>query len=434
MKRFLAIDIGASSGRHIVGYLEKDKLITDEVYRFSNSMKSENGHLIWDIDYIFSEVKNGIKAAFAKYQKINSLAIDTWGVDYVLMNGDKPIYPVYAYRDFRTKEVIDNVHNLVPFSELYAITGCQFQEFNTIYQLYDDKLKGRLDDATDFLHIPEYLAYLLTGKKVKEFTNASTTALTNAHSLNFDYDLIEKLGFPIRLFKQLSKPGIIIGRLLPEIEKEVLGNLDVVLSPTHDTASAVEGIPLNDADSMYISSGTWSLLGIKLSEAIITKEAMEANYSNEFGPNYIRFQKNIMGLWVIQCLANEMNYDFSEMVRLAESSNYANIYNINDNRFMSSSNMRQEIVNWFIDYNQVPPVSDSDIINATYHSLAYSYKVAIDELEFITKKSYDKLYIVGGGAKNDYLNELTAKYTNKQVIALPIEASAVGNLLSQIKR
>ena len=432
MKYFLAVDIGASSGRHIVGYNHCGKLKTVEVYRFSNSVKEEKGNLIWDIFEILKNVKEGIKIALKKYPNIESMSIDTWGVDYVLMNGDKEIMPCFCYRDKRTKDVINKVHDIISFDELYKITGTQFQEFNTIYQLYCDKVNNRLEEATSFLHIPEYLMYKLTGVMVHEYTNASTTGLLDGITNDYSKLIISKLGLKESLFTKLYKPGYVLGGFTSDVEKEVGGNIKVVLCPTHDTASAVCGIPM-EGNFPYRSSGTWSLLGIKTDKVINTKEAMNANYSNEYGPNYIRFQKNIMGLWIIQRLSKEMNLDFSSMVKLAERSNYTSTFDVNDIVFLSSLNMKEEIKKWFTSRNLKAPLNNEDIINELYNSLARSYKEAIDELEKIMNTKYDTLYIVGGGAKNTYLNELTEKYTDKKVIALPIEATAIGNLLSQME-
>ena len=432
MKYYLAIDIGASSGRHIVGYIKNDNLITHEVYRFTNGVKKNKDHLIWDVEYLFKEVKQGIKKALEQFPMIESMSIDTWGVDYVLLNGDTEIYPVYSYRDMRTKRIIPIVHDLISFDKLYEITGSQFQEFNTIYQLYDDKLAGRLDNVTDFLYIPEYLMYKLTGIKKHEYTNASTSGMMDAITNSYSKEIIKCLDFDCKLFKELSKPGTFIGYFKEEVVNEVGGNIKVVLCATHDTASAVEGIPMIK-NAPYISSGTWSLLGIKVKNVINTCESKQANYSNEYGPDYVRFQKNIMGLWIIQCLSKQMNLDFPTMVQMSLESNYMELYDVNDDCFFASNNMKEEIINWFEKNNIKAPETDADLINTTYRSLANSYKKAIHELETITGEIYNDIYIVGGGAKNNYLNELTRKFTSKNVIALPIEATANGNILSQIR-
>lgn len=432
MKYYLAIDIGASSGRHIVGWLDdNNEIVTKEVYRFKNSVISKENHLLWDIDNILKEVKEGIKIALKLFDNIETMSIDTWGVDYVLMNGDKEIPPFYAYRDNRTKDIIEKVHDLIPFDELYKITGTQFQEFNTIYQLYCDKLEGRLEHSTDFLMIPEYLMYKLTNVKVKEYTNASTTGMMHLNSNAFSLKIINKLGLNNLFFEKLSNPGTIVGDFSKEIQRELGGNIKVVLCPTHDTASAVEGIIMKE-NAPYISSGTWSLLGIKLPYGINSLESQKSNFSNEYGPNYIRYQKNIMGLWIIQCLAKQMNLDFPTMVELAKESDYLEIYDVNDQCFLSSLDMKNEIINYFKRNNRPLPKNDSDLINSTYRSLAHSYKESLEELESLTKLKFNYLYIVGGGAKNEYLNDLTEKFCSKKVIALPIEATAIGNLYTQI--
>ena len=432
MKYYLAIDIGASSGRHIIGYFDNNQMVYKEIYRFKNEVKLVNNHLIWDIDELVKQVKLGIQESLKLYPNIESLSIDTWGVDYALLNGNETIYPVYAYRDTRTEKAINEVHKIIPFERLYEITGSQFQVFNSIYQLYKDKMDGRLDKATDFLMIPEYIIYKLTNKKVKEFTNGATTGLYDCKTLKISDEIINKLGFPDFVKHETYKPGHVVGDLSCDVQKEVNGNIKVVLCATHDTASAVEGIEM-ESNAPYISSGTWSLLGIKNDVSINTLEAMQANYSNEFGKNYIRVQKNIMGLWIIQCLAKQTNLDFAMMVELAKTSNYKSIYDVNDKRFLSSLDMKTTIVDYFKEKNQDYPKTDADLINSTYHSLAYSYKVALEELERITNKKYQQLYIVGGGAKNNYLNELTKKYTNKEIIALPIEATSVGNIKMQME-
>ena len=432
MKYYLAIDIGASSGRHIVGIYKDGKLETDEVYRFQNGVHEENGHLVWDVEYLFNEVKKGIKEVLKIYPNIESMAIDTWGVDYVLMRKDKEVLPVYAYRDTRTKDIIDEVHDIIPFADLYSITGCQFQEFNTIYQLYKDKKDGRLDGVTDFLHIPEYLMYKLSGVKVKEYTNASTTGMMDLSTNNYSQEIIEKLGFDKSLFKPLFKQGYIIGEFKKEIQKEVNGNIKLCLCSTHDTAAAVEGIPMK-SDSPYISSGTWSLFGIKHEKGINSRVAMRANYSNEYGPNYIRVQKNIMGMWINNNLAKELKVTAIDLEKMAATSKYNEIFDVNADCFLSSLSMKKTITQWYIRHQKKAPKTNADFARAVVISLAYSYKKAIEELEKITKKTYEEIYIVGGGAKNKLLNKLTEEYTQKRIIALPIEATAIGNLLGQIK-
>lgn len=429
MKYYLAIDIGASSGRHIVGWREGREIKTEEVFRFENGVKSEGGHLVWDINALYESVIEGVAAAFRRYPEIESLSVDTWGVDYVLLDGDKEILPVYAYRDLRTEAVTEKVHSIVPFSRLYSRTGCQFQRFNTIYQLFADKLSGRLDRASDMLMIPEYILWKLSGVAAREYTNATTTGLVNAQSGEYDEEIIEALGLPRHLFKKLSPPGRVLGELLPEVSARVGGVCKVVLCATHDTASAVEGIPM-EGNHPYISSGTWSLLGVKTEGPITDEASREANYSNEGGVGYNRYQKNIMGMWLINELRRELCPDapFSEIVKMAKESTSERILDANSPELLGPEYMSQAFDSLGGEFDSV-----ADYFRCAYLSLAECYKRAISELEFNTGSTYDKLYIVGGGAKNEFLNMLTAEATGKEIVALPIEATALGNLKIQME-
>ena len=421
MKYYLAIDIGASSGRHIVGWREDGELKTQEVYRFPNGMKMVGGHLTWDVAALLREVKNGIFAAVKEFSKLESLSIDTWGVDYVLLRGDKEVLPCYAYRDSRTETVIPRVHELLPFSELYRRTGIQIQPFNTIYQLYADKEAGRLDGVTDFLMMPEYLLWKLCGARSHEYTNATTDGMVSAETGEYDPAIIEALDLPKHLFGKLSQPGAVIG----EYE-----GIKCVLCATHDTCSAVEGIPM-DGNHPYRSSGTWSLLGVKTPKPITDEASMAANWSNEGGVGYNRYQKNIMGMWLINRLREELcpTKDFAEIVREAGESYFAETVDADDPIFLAPKSMKEA----FDGKLNQKPKSDGDYFRCAYLSLAQSYKAALDELEWNTEKSYDGLYIVGGGAKNTFLNRLTELATGKKVIALPIEATALGNLKIQME-
>ncbi len=435
MKYYLAIDIGASSGRHIVGWLEDGALMTEEVYRFPNGMDTVDGHLVWDSDRLLREVIAGTAEAFKKYPSIESLSIDTWGVDYVLLKGEKEVTPTYAYRDSRVDGPIEEVHSIIPFAELYERTGIQFNKFNTIYQLYADKLAGRLDGVTDFLMIPEYLMYKLTGNKVKEFTNATTAGLINADTLGFDSYIFDKLGLPKALISEVHQPGALVGRLTPEVEAQVGGNLDVVLCATHDTGSAVEAIEMQ-TDAPYISSGTWSLLGVKTPRALTDAKSRESGYSNEGGVGYNRYQKNITGMWIIQSLRKEMcpETSYGDIADMAAKSSFSEIFDVNDDAFMAPDSMKDAIKDYLVAHGKPAPETMADYFNASYVSLANGYKEAIADLEANTGKTYTELYIVGGGAKNGYLNDLTEKATGKKVVALPIEATAIGNMMIQIKR
>ena len=417
----LAIDIGASSGRHIVGWMEDGEIRTREVYRFPNSVTEQDGHLVWDLEALIRSVKSGIAAAKDAFPSITSLSIDTWGVDYVLLKGSEEVLPVYAYRDSRTEAVIPEVHEKMPFSELYRHTGCQFQPFNSVYQLYADKLAGRLEGVTDLLMIPEYLMYRLCSTKAREYTNATTMGMVNAQTGEFDEEIISRLGLPGHLFPKLNQPGTLIGQH---------AGISVVLCATHDTASAVEGIPMV-GNEPYISSGTWSLLGVKTPKPITDSGSEAANYSNEGGVGYNRYQKNIMGMWLVNELKRDLCPDmaFSDIVEAAEESTCDLLVDANAPDFLAPKSMKAA----FDEAAGEKLYTIGDYFRCAYRSLADSYRVAMAELERNTGKSFEKLYIVGGGAKNEFLNLMTEESTGKQVIALPIEATALGNLRIQME-
>jgi len=434
-KYYLAIDVGASSGRHIVGWREENEIKTREVYRFPNGNKQENGHLIWEIEALVENIKLGIKEAFASFPTIESLAIDTWGVDYVLLDKDgKEILPMYAYRDSRTDLSIPEVHKIVSEAEIFSRTGIQFNTFNTIYQLYHDKMTGRLDRAADLLMLPEYLSYKLTGVKKHEYTETTTGALVNAETGRFDTEMISRLGFPAHLFGELSMPGTLVGELSADVAEFVGGQTKVLLCASHDTASAVEAIEMENEDSLYISSGTWSLLGIKLPSALCDEQSRLSGYSNEGGVGYTRYQKNIMGMWTVQSLRRELcpEKDFITIEKEATRSDFTLTTDINHPSFLAPASMKAAFDEAFKD-SDVKPVKECDYFSCAHRSLAECYRVAIEDVQKNLGKKFKDLYIVGGGAKNKFLNELTEKACGINVIPLPIEASSIGNLLVQMK-
>ena len=434
-KYFLAIDIGASSGRHIVGWKENGEIKTSEVFRFPNANKHEDGHLIWDIVSLVENVKLGIKEAFAAFPAIESLAIDTWGVDYVLLDREgKEILPMYAYRDSRTELSIPEVHKIVPEAEIFAKTGIQFNTFNTIYQVYHDKMAGRLENAADLLMLPEYISYKLTGVKKHEYTDATTGALVNAKTGKYDAEIIERLGLPAHLFGELSAPGTLVGELKADIAEFVGGQTKVLLCASHDTASAVEAIEMENDDSLYLSSGTWSLLGIKLPSALCDEQSRLSGYSNEGGVGYTRYQKNIMGMWTVQSLRKELcpEKDFVTIEKEATQSDFTLTTDINHPSFLAPVSMKEAFDNAFKD-SDVKPVKECDYFSCAHRSLAECYRVAIEDVQKNLGKKFPDLYIVGGGAKNHFLNELTEKACGINVRPLPIEASSIGNLLVQMK-
>ena len=429
MEYFLAIDLGATSGRHVVGCFDGEKIYLEEIYRFKTEMDESNDGLVWNIPRLNKEIVQGIKKAFEKYPDIVSLSIDTWGVDYVLMNDNQEITPFYAYRNIRNEKAAKKVHDLIPFEGLYKLTGIQYAPFNTIYQLFDDQQKGRLEKATDYLMLPSYFTYKLTGIKTHEYTNESTGALLNANTKEYLSEVINKLGLPNRLFDVINYPGMIVGKLLPEIAKEVGGNLDVILCASHDTASAFASIDV-DEDTIILSSGTWSLLGIKSKKPIISTDSLNANYTNEGGVGYIRFLKNIMGMYIANKVMEENNIPLSSINIEVAKSTYRELFDINDPSLAAPHNMSEAISKLL---KGKKPTNAYDLLSSIYHSMAYAYQKAINELEVITNRTYSKIAIIGGGAKNEYLNKLVNKYTGKQVIPMPIEATCLGNIKIQMK-
>lgn len=431
MTYYLAIDIGASSGRHILGYIDNGRLKLEEIHRFENYITNQNGTLVWDIEHLVSEVKKGI----AKCKEIGKIpctvAIDTWGVDYVLLDESKQeILPAVSYRDSRTNRVINKVESIISAEELYLKTGIQKQNFNTIYQLYADKLSGRLEDAKHFLMIPAYLSYKLTGIIKNEYTNATTTGMVNADTKQWDYEIIDKLSLPKHLFGTLDTPCTVIGNFTKEMQDYAGFDSTVIFAPSHDTASAVCACPIYD-NSVYISSGTWSLIGVESLNPIVNEKSMAANFANEGGIDYrFRFLKNYMGMWLFQNVKKNLNNEFSydDMMRLAMQSKRFEMIDTNAPDFLAPENM----INAIRSYLKNESIPIEVVINSVYHSLAQSYKNAIDEIEKLAGKTIDNVFIVGGGSKDTYLNKLTAQYTGKKVVTGLSEATATGNLLSQI--
>ena len=420
MRYYLAIDIGASSGRHIVGWQEAGGIRTEEVYRFPNSMKETEGHLVWDLEALVGEIRIGTEEALKRYPDIVSMSVDTWGVDYVLMKGEKEILPCYAYRDSRTGPAIPEVHRLMPFEELYRRTGIQHQPFNTVYQLYADKTAGRLEEADGFLPMPSYLMYRLCGAKAHEFTEATTGGLVSAQTGEYDPQIIEALGFPRRLFPKIYKPGAVIG---------AYRGMKVVLCATHDTASAVEAIPM-ERNELFLSSGTWSLLGMKIPHALTDRKSLEADYSNEGGVRCRLYLKNIIGMWLVNRLREELcpGKLWDEITAEAEKDGFEGLVDAEDPDFLAPESMKEA---FDAKLTQKPAVP-AGYFRCAYRSLADTYGRAVRTMEESTGIRCRKLYIVGGGAKNGYLNRLTEGTTGKQVVALPMEATAVGNIKVQI--
>ncbi|MDR2376862.1 MAG: rhamnulokinase [Treponema sp.] len=431
---YLAIDMGASGGRLILGHVEDEKLILEEVHRFTNVPLRKGDALLWDVDRLFAEIVKGIKRCGELGKFPAYIGIDTWGVDYVLADKKgRPLEPAYSYRDSRTVPYLDTDPS---FEELYQITGIARQSFNTVYQLLADKAAGRLEDAAAMFFLPEYFSYRLTGsfsgKTHSEYTEASTSGLLDAQKRSWAFPLIERLALPAGLFDPPRAPPYAVGVL---DKKLVPGcNAEILMIASHDTASAVS---LVDERQLYISSGTWSLLGIQ-SSPILTEAARNAGYTNEGALNgKIRFLKNIMGLWILQQTRHELGdaYSFAELESLARQAAAGNEtvrpIDVNLPRFMSPASMIHEIKDEY--RGGWTPESPGELAYCIYVSLASSYKKAVEDLEGITGIKYPAISIIGGGSKDDYLNELTARYTGKEIHTGPAEATAIGNILLQMK-
>lgn len=432
---YLAVDIGASSGRHILGWVENGKIMLEEVYRFSNGMVEKNGHLCWDHESLASNVIAGMKKC-TEIGKIPSyMGIDTWGVDYVLLDKNgKVLGDVIGYRDARNEAAMPDVEAIVSWDELYARTGIQRLAYNTVYQLMADKRERpeTLAAADMLLMIPDYLGYVLTGVAHQEYTNATTGALVNLETGEWDIELIEKLGYPEKLFGKLSMPCDTLGNLAEAVKNEVGYDLTVIHPASHDTGSAVLAMPTNSENAIYLSSGTWSLLGIERKTPDASAASREKNFTHEGGVDHrFRYLTNIMGLWIIQSIKKELGgkYSFNDLCEMAtEVGDTEYRINVNDSRFLAPKSMIRAI-------NEACGTEDMPLgvlVCCVYHSLADYYAKSIADLKAVSGKPLDALHIIGGGSKDGYLSELTAARLDIPVYAGPTEATAIGNLLAQM--
>jgi rhamnulokinase len=434
----LAVDIGASSGRLIASHLENGQLKLNEIHRFENKIVRKDDQFCWELDRLFLEIKKGIKKCQGKGLKPESIGIDTWAVDFILLDeNEKPLTNSVAYRDPRTDGMMDEVFKIIMKERLYLETGIQFQKFNTIYQLYSIKQNNPeiLDKAASFLMIPDYFNYLLTGKKANEYTNATSTQLVNAFTKKWDDEILDQLGIKKEIFQEIHNPKTVLGTLKEDLVEEFGFDMKVILPATHDTGSAVISVPELD-ETIYISSGTWSLIGVENYFPICVTKALDYNFTNEGGIDYrYRFLKNIMGLWMIQEVKRNYQdqYSFAELVDLARQvQEFKSTVNVDDPRFLKPENMIEEIQRYCQETNQAIPTTPGEVAKCVYDSLVCSYQQAINQIEEIFERKFEKINVIGGGCQNEMLNQLIADTTKKVVYAGPVEATAIGNIVSQL--
>lgn len=441
MKKYLAIDLGASSGRGILGKIENGKLTLDEVHRFSNDPVETESGFFWDTLRLLYE----IKAAILKCSLnggVDTIGIDTWGVDYAYIDETGAMMaPSYQYRDARTAPMMDKVYSTVPYEDLYKITGIESMSFNTIFQIADDLTRRPWlgDNAKCLLLTPDLLGYLLTGKCASEYTIASTTALMDAEKKEFSDELFETFGIKKELFAPVVMPGNVLGKLTDKIDGETGHSGAVVVNVgSHDTSSAIAAVPATDDGFLFISSGTWSLMGIESDKPIINDISRKYSFTNEGGTfGKVNIMKNIMGLWLIQESRRQWkregkDYSFDEMSEAALASEpFASIINPDDPLFNAAGDMPGKIREYCEKTGQKIPETMGAVVRAIFESLALRYRWTAEKLEELTGKKYGVINIVGGGTKDELLCKFTANGTGRKVVAGPVEATAIGNIMAQ---
>lgn len=445
---YLGIDLGAESGRVMAGVWNGSQLRLEEVHRFANGGVFIADTLRWDVVRLWSEIQTGLGLAGKKYgDAVVSVGADTWGVDFVLMTKAGEVLGLpYHYRDVRTRGAMDDAFKTVPRAEMYAQTGLQFMELNSLYQLLALKKQhpDLLAAAHDFLFMPDFLHYCLCGARVAEYTIASTSQCLHPSKRDWNYELLAKFGLPARLFPKIVQPGTNLGTLRPSIsERTGLNNVSVIAPPAHDTASAVAGVPTANTGKSnwaYLSSGTWSLLGAETSAPVLTPRALELNVTNEGGlDGTIRLLKNIIGLWLIQQCKRSFDaagkkYDYAELTKMAAAAQpLRSLVNPDDARFMNPPDMPKAIQEFCRETHQPVPETEGQIIRCATESLALKYGVVFRQLEELTGNHMEVLHIVGGGSRNDLLNQLTANACGRPVLTGPVEATVMGNILTQIR-
>ena len=441
-RHMLAFDLGAGSGRAVLGTLTGEQLQIKELHRFPNRPVDLAGHLHWDVVRLFNEMQNGLQACAAEIgQNLESMAIDTWGVDYALLASDGSVLgQPFAYRDSRTDQVMDKFFSAIPRERVYHSTGIQFMQLNTLFQLYAmlQQTPKLLAAATDLLFTPDFYNYLFTGEKKTEYTIATTSQMFN-HRLNaWDPELLRALCLPPGVMKEIVQPGTVLGRLQESIAKELgLPRVPVIATASHDTASAVAAVPAEGNDWAYISSGTWSLMGIEIPDPIINDAALACNFTNEGGiARSIRFLKNIGGLWLLQeCKRiwdKERAVGFDELIAsAAAASPFKTLIDPDAPDFLNPPDMPTAICNFARKTGQPAPSTTGEFVRSILEGLALKYRFVLDQLRTLSPQPVNKIHIIGGGSRNRLLCQFAANATGLQVIAGPVEATAMGNLMVQ---
>ena len=438
MENHIAVDIGASSGRLVWGRIVDGSVCLTELHRFANGFAERDGHCYWNVDYLFAQIMAGLQKAKAEGITSCTLGIDTWAVDYVLLDREgHRLHDVYAYRDDRTRHAMEEVTRQMPARTIYEKTGIQFLVFNTLFQLAVHD-REQLKQADKILLVPDYLHYRLTGFAFNEVTNASTTQLLNLQTQDFDTDLLRLLSLDRTQFAPLIQPGTVLGPIKSELQETYdLPECEVICVATHDTASAVLGVPADDGErSVFLSSGTWSLIGMEMPRPIVSEAAQSSNFTNEWGAyGTYRFLKNIMGLWLIQEVQRlyPREYTFERFVELAEQEPpFQYFVDFADDRFLHPPDMIAEIQRACRETGQDAPRTAGELARCIFDNLAILYALAVEEMEAITGTAVEVIHIVGGGSNNRLLCQLTADVSGKKVVAGPTESTALGNLAVQM--
>jgi rhamnulokinase len=433
-----AVDLGATSGRVMLGHVDHNELSVRPVARFPNGPVQRADGLHWDIDALYTHALAGLAAALREEPTITGVGIDSWAVDYALLAGGRMLNAPFHYRDERTARGIEAVHATVSPEELYAANGLQFLTFNTLYQFAAESDLGSVDS---FLLVPDLLAYWLTGRRAAERTNASTTGLLGISTGEWDEALIAKLGFPRRIFPELVDPGTTLGPLLPVVSAVVGGDLSVTAVGSHDTASAVVAVPAASDDFAYISCGTWGLVGVELERPVLTEASRLANFTNEGGVDgRVRYLHNVMGLWLLSESVRQWNdeggrdLDLGELLAAASAlTTPVSLFDANDQSFFAPGDMPGRIADWCTTHGLAAPQTPVEFVRSIIESLATAFADAVRTASELSGKPVSVIHIVGGGSQNELLCQLTADRSGLPVLAGPVEATAIGNVLVQAR-